>query len=132
MRTARTGESAERFLGVRLTAKELDRLDQFGSSLGLPNRSEAIRALLRESDRAPSERDEVALGLEEQIATIVEDGWAPNRDAAVTLVLTLGLQELARIHAERLPSLRERARGHAARRRARRQADREGRGLLGR
>ncbi|MCI4348896.1 MAG: ribbon-helix-helix domain-containing protein [Thermoplasmata archaeon] len=124
------GESADRFLGVRLTAEELARLDRFGTSLDLPNRSEAVRALVRASDAVAAERDELPVGLSDQIETVVEDGWAPSRDAAVTLVLTLGLQELARIHAERFPSLRERAREAAERRRNRRKADRAGRGLL--
>jgi hypothetical protein len=130
VRTARSGESADRFLGVRLTAEELTRLDRFGTSLDLPNRSEAVRALVRASDAVAAERDELPVGLSDQIEMVVEDGWAPSRDAAVTLVLTLGLQELARIHAERFPSLRERARESAERRRNRRKADRAGRGLL--
>jgi len=132
VRSTRKAGSVDRFLGVRLTAEELERLDQFGLSQGSTNRSALVRALVQKAGEPAADRSELPVGLRDQIETLVEDGWAPDRDAAVTLVLTLGLQELARIHGERLPNLRQHARGAAERRRVRRSAEREGGGLLGR
>ena len=88
MRTARTPAPADRFLGVRLTLEELDRLDRFGSSVGTTTRSESVRALLRASEREGPDRAEVPVGLRDEIETLVEDGWAPTWEAALTLVLT--------------------------------------------
>ena len=132
MRSARTAGSAEKFLGVRLTSEELDRLYRFGAAVGTSSRSEAVRALLRASKRLESGREELPIGVHEQIETLVEDGWARSQDEALTLALTLGLQELSRLYGERLPSLRQHARAGAERRKARRSAEREGGGLLGR
>ncbi|MGA8536560.1 MAG: hypothetical protein WB789_04085, partial [Thermoplasmata archaeon] len=70
--------------------------------------------------------------LRAELEEIVEDGYARDLDGAVAIVLNLGLGELARTHVERMPALRERARSTSERRRDRRRADREGRGLLGR
>lgn len=130
MRTARTSASVDRFLGVRLTTEELDRLDRFGRSLGTSNRSESVRALLRASEREAPGRAEVPIGLRDEIESLVEDGWAPNWDAALSTVLTLGLREFPKIFAKDLPRLRQRARDQAARRTARRSAAREGEGFL--
>lgn len=130
MRTARTSAPSDRFLGVRLSAEEIDRLDRFGSSVGSANRSESVRALLRASEQAAPERGEVPVALRAELEALVEDGWAPNWAAALTLVLTLGLRELPRLYADELPRLSERARDRAARRRARRSAAREGAGYL--
>jgi hypothetical protein len=121
---------ADRFLGVRLSAEEIERLDRFGSSVGTSNRSESVRALLRASERAGPDRADVPIGLRDEIETLVEDGWAPTWEAALTLVLTLGLREIPRLYGEELPRLSERARDRAARRRARRSAAREGAGYL--
>ena len=128
--SARTTGSADRFLGVRLSVEELDRLDRYRAAIGAPSRSEAVRALLRASEQPRPEREELPVGLHDQIETLVEDGWAKNKDEALTLALTFGLQEMSRLYAERLPNLRQHARAGAERRRARRSAEREGRGLL--
>lgn len=132
VRSARTSEPADRFLGVRLTQEELARLDGFGASQGSRSRSESVRALLRASEQPPAPRSGLPIGLEGQLETVVEDGWVRNFEEALSLVVTLGLQELSRIHAERLPGLRERAQEGASRRRSRRAADRTGQGLLDR
>jgi len=128
--SARTTGSADRFLGVRLSAEELDRLDRYRAAIGSPSRSEAVRALLRASERPATGREELPVGLHEQVETLVEDGWAKSTDEALTLALTLGLQEMSRLYGERLPNLRQHARDGAERRKARRSAEREGRGLL--
>ncbi|HXQ49150.1 MAG TPA: ribbon-helix-helix protein, CopG family [Thermoplasmata archaeon] len=130
MASARTTGSADRFLGVRLSAEELDRLDRYRAAIGSPSRSEAVRALLRASERPATGREELPVGLHEQVETLVEDGWAKSTDEALTLALTLGLQEMSRLYGERLPNLRQHARDGAERRKARRSAEREGRGLL--
>jgi hypothetical protein len=132
VQSARTDASATRFLGVRLSLEELERLDQFGRQVGAANRSESVRALLRASERTAPGRDEVPIGLREEIEILVEDGWASSWDAALTLVLTMGLRELPKLYAQELPSLGQRARDRAARRRVRRTADRTGEGLLDR
>ncbi|HEV2429218.1 MAG TPA: hypothetical protein VGV64_05155 [Thermoplasmata archaeon] len=132
MRSARTQEPADRFLGVRLTREELERLDRFGVSNGSRSRSESVRALVRASEHPATQRTDLPIGLEGQLETVVEDGWARSFEAALSLVVTLGLQELSRIHGERLPGLRERAREGASRRRTRQAADRSGQGLLDR
>ncbi|HEV2519051.1 MAG TPA: hypothetical protein VGX00_00310 [Thermoplasmata archaeon] len=130
MRTARGPRPAERFLGVRLTADELEQLDRHGVSIGSPNRSETVRALVRGVQGPSSERPELPPSLRGELDVLVEDGWATDEGAALTAVLALGLQEFARTHAERIPGLRQAARASAERRKARKTADREGRGLL--
>jgi Arc/MetJ-type ribon-helix-helix transcriptional regulator len=132
VRTARAEAPATRFLGVRLTLEEESLLEQFRSENDLANRSEAIRALVRAAaERRPADVA-VPETLRNELEELVEDGYARDLDSAVTLVLTLGLGEVGRIHAERLAALRDHARASAGRRESRRRADREGRGLLGR
>ena len=131
MRSARHGTSLERFLGVRLTREEVESLDRFGASLGLSNRSDTIRHLVREARAGPSKPAlELPTTLHGRLEEAVEDGLASDIDGALTLVVTLGLAELCRLHAERWSALRSAAREAAERRRQRRSADREGRGLL--
>lgn len=133
MRNARATAPADYFLGVRLTQAELTELDRFGATEGRKSRSDAVRALVARAARAVGPTGpELPVGLASQLDTIVEDGWARDQNEALTLVLTLGLSELARLHSERLPALRRTARESAERRGGRRRADREGRGLLGR
>lgn len=132
VRTARAEAPATRFLGVRLTVEEESLLEQFRSTNELPNRSEAVRALVRRATDAHPAEIPVPTTLRNELEEIVEDGYTRDLDSAVTLVLTLGLGELGRIHAERLAALRDHARSSAGRREGRRRADREGRGLLGR
>ncbi len=67
-----------------------------------------------------------------EIEQLVEDGFARDFAAALDTVVTLGLQEYAKVYAERLPGLRRAARETAERSRSRRRADREGRRLLDR
>lgn len=132
MRSAETTASPTQFLGVRLTPEEMDRLDRLQRELESPSRSDAVRALVRAADRLSAPRLELPAAIEGQLEEVVDDGWAETRDAALTLVLNLGLSELAKIHGERLPALHRRARDLGDRNDAKRRADREGRGLLGR
>jgi hypothetical protein len=130
VRSAETTSSPTQFLGVRLTSEEIDRLDRLQRELGSPSRSDAVRALVRAADRLSAPRLELPVAVDGQLEEVVDDGWAENRDAALTLVLNLGLSELAKIHGERLPAMHRRARDLGERSAAKRRADREGRGLL--
>lgn len=130
MGTATATARAGYFLGVRLTAEEVERLDRFGRSRGLLSRSDAVRALVRAAEEMSGERPELPVGLQARLDEIVEDGWARDLDGALTLVLTMGLAELSRVHTERAPALRKAARDGAEQRAHRRGADRQGRGLL--
>ena len=132
MRNARDQAPATHFLGVRLSAEEESLLEQFRTANELSNRSEAVRALVRGAGGAPVDSVELPVTLRAELEEIVEDGYARDLDGAIAIVLNLGLGELVRTHAERLPALRERARSTSARRKDRHRADREGRGLLGR
>ena len=132
MRTARADAPATRFLGVRLTLEEVALLEQFRTANELSTRSDAVRALVRAAaERRPADVA-VPETLRNELEELVEDGYVRDLDSAVTLVLTLGLGEVGRIHVERLAALRDHARSSAGRRENRRRADREGRGLLGR
>lgn len=130
MNTAEAPSPPTQFLGVRVTLEELDRLDRLRRSLEVPTRSDAVRALLRAADRISEPRLEVPAAIDAQLDELVDDGWAGSRDEALTLALNLGLSELAKIHLERLEGLHRRAKDLGAKRRARRDADREGEGLL--
>lgn len=130
MRTARSAQPSDRFLGVRLTLEEVEALERFRAETKSPSRSEAVRALVRTAAKARPSALELPVGLQSALETIVEDGWARTLDEALTLVLTLGLSELSRVHGERLPALRRSARESADRRASRNRAGREGRGLL--
>ena len=131
MRNARAAAPATYFLGVRLSAEEESLLEQFRTTNELPNRSEAVRSLVRGAGGAPVASVELPTTLRAELEEIVEDGYARDLDGALATVLTLGLGELARTHTERMLALRDRARSTSERRRDRRRADREGRGLLG-
>jgi hypothetical protein len=132
VRTATPTKPASYFLGVRLTPEEVERLDQFQKSREVGTRSDAVRLLVRQSIEAPAKTVEFPVSLRAELEDAVEDGWARTLDEAVTLVATLGLQELSRLHGERLPALRRAARETAGRSDRRRRADREGRELLDR
>ena len=132
MRSATPTKSPSYFLGVRLTSEEVERLDQFQKSREVATRSDAVRLLVRQSIAPPRAPLEFPVSLQGGLEDVVEDGWARTIDEAVTLVATLGLQELSRLHAERLPALRRAARETAGRSERRRRADREGRELLDR
>ncbi len=132
MRTARAPAPATHFLGVRLSLEEESLLERFRRDHDLPNRSEAVRALVRAAVETPTTAVELPATLRNELEEIVEDGYARDLDSALALVVHLGFGELVRTHAERLPTLRDRAKSSAAGREHRRRADREGRGLLGR
>ncbi|HLY77168.1 MAG TPA: hypothetical protein VKT21_04730 [Thermoplasmata archaeon] len=117
---------------MRLTPEEVDRLDQYQKSREVGTRSEAVRLLVRQSVNVPEKSLDFPVSLRAQLEDVVEDGWARTLDEAVTLVATLGIQELSRLHAERLPALRRAARETASRSERRRRADQEGRELLDR
>lgn len=131
MRTARADAPATRFLGVRLTAEEEALLERFRSERALPNRSEAVRELVRGGAEAVGPTAvELPATLRAELEEMVEDGYAHDVESAVALALTLGIRELALTHAQHVPALRDRARSTHARREGRRRAEREGRGLL--
>ena len=132
MRSATPTKSASYFLGVRLTPEEVERLDQFQKARAADTRSDAVRLLVRQSTETAAPTVEFPVSLRGELDDVVEDGWAHTLDEAVTLVATLGLQELARLHGERLPALRRAARETAGRSDRRRRADRQGRELLDR
>jgi hypothetical protein len=131
VRNARAAAPATYFLGVRLSVEEESLLEQFRTTNDLPNRSAAIRSLVRGAGGAPVASVELPTTLRAELEEIVEDGYARDLDGALAAVLNLGLAELARTHTERMTALREHARSTSDRRRDRRRADREGRGLLG-
>jgi hypothetical protein len=130
VQSAEAPSSPTQFLGVRLTSEEIDRLDRLQRTLGIPTRSDAVRALVRAADRIAEPRVELPAAIDAQLEEVVDDGWAGSRDAALTLVLTLGFTELARTYDKRMTGLHRRAKGLEQKRATRRQADREGRGLL--
>jgi hypothetical protein len=132
VRNVRTDAPATRFLGVRLTSEEESLLDRFQRAQGFSTRSDAVRALVRAASEPQPGSVELPPTLQGELEEIVENGYARDFEGAIALVTSLGLTELARTHAERLPALRERARSVKDRRDGRRRADREGRGLLGR
>jgi hypothetical protein len=130
VRTARATAPATHFLGVRLNLEEESLLERFRTENDLANRSEAVRALVRGTAQPRAAYVEIPVTLRNEIEEAVEDGYALDLNGAVTLVLNLGLRELARTHREEVPSLHEKATSAAERRQDRRRADREGRGLL--
>jgi ribbon-helix-helix CopG family protein len=132
VRTARELPRSDHFLGVRLTAEEVEQLDRFRSRSGSATRSEAVRALVRDSEKVGAGVSEIPVALLAKLEEVVEDGWVLDLDGAVSLLLTLGLSEFTRLHADRIPKLRQAAREGADRRRDRTQLDRKGRGLLDR
>lgn len=132
VRSATPTTSASYFLGVRLTPEEVERLDRFQKSREVGTRSDAVRMLVRQSTGDVPPAADFPVSVRAELEELVEDGWARTIDEAVTLVATLGIQELSRLHAERLPALRRAARETAGRSERRRRADRKGRELLDR
>ncbi|MCI4327297.1 MAG: ribbon-helix-helix domain-containing protein [Thermoplasmata archaeon] len=132
MRTAHEPPRSDHFLGVRLTAEEVEQLDRFRTRSGSSTRSDAVRALVRDSEKVGTQASEIPVALLAKLEEVVEDGWVTDLDGAVSLLLTLGLSEFSRLHADRLPKLRQTARDGESRRRDRTQLDRKGRGLLDR
>ncbi len=130
MRTARAQAPATYFLGVRLTSEEESLLEKFRTDHKLSNRSDAVRALVRDATEARAPATELPATLRNELEELVEDGYAHDAAGAMVLALTLGLRELARTHTEHVPALRHHARSADERRTGRTRADREGRGLL--
>ncbi len=130
MRNARASAPATHFLGVRLTAEEESLLEKFQTERDLPNRSEAVRMLVRSAAEPPAGGVDLPATLRNELEELVEDGFAHDLDSAVTLLVNAGIREMARSHDEDLATLREKARSLAERRAGRRRADREGRGFL--
>jgi hypothetical protein len=118
------------FLGVRLTDEELRQLDDFQRLRKIETRSDAVRTLVREAVGGAEKPSFLPLSVQRELEEIVEDGWARSEEEALTLLTTLGFQELSRLHADRVPALRGAARATRERHLARRKAAREGRGLL--
>lgn len=131
MRTAREHSRSDRYLGVRLSSEELEQLDRYQVRSTSPTRSDAVRALVRASDRPAPGGLELPVTTLAKLEEIVADGWVKDLDGAVSLVLGLGLNEFGRLHAERLPRARQVAREAADAKRNRDEIDRKGRGLLG-
>ena len=131
MRVPRSTGPATKFVGLRLSAEELERLDAWRLDHGSPSRSHAVRALIGATGSAPAAAaSELPVVLRAKLEALVEDGYARDEDGALTLVLTLGLDALHRLHVEQWRELRRAAREDVDRSRARRRADREGRDLL--
>ena len=130
MRTARASARADRFLGVRLTIEELSTLDRYGESQGVTHRSDAVRRLIRSALEAPRQTPELPVSLQSQLEELVTQGWASDLDAALTLVLTRGLEQLSEVIDERFAAFERTAKSLADKRAQRRRADREGQGLL--
>ena len=90
-----------------------------------------MRALIGASGPASEPRAlDLPVTLRSKLETLVDDGYARDVDGALTLVLTMGLDSLHRLHVEQWRELRNAAREHSDRSRDRKRADREGRGLL--
>ena len=132
------------FLGVRLDHETTHRLDRIVRSRGLPNRSEAVRQLLREADpEATVPRSgslpttgaeggpDLPASLAAELEELVEDGWANSVADALSKAVERGLTELALDHGERRRASRDASRELHERRMARRRAASRGDGLLG-
>jgi hypothetical protein len=123
-------ESASCFLGARLTPEELRRLDRFRADRGLRTRTDAIRVLLRDAEVAPPASGTVPPTVEAQLEELVEDGWFTDAQSALTALVAYGWREFVRERTVGRADLRRAAREIHDGRKARRGADREGRGLL--
>jgi hypothetical protein len=130
VRSAGAASPATAFLGVRLTLEELDRLDRFQKTSESPTRSDAVRALVRAADRLAESPLELPTAIDLEIEELAADGYAGDKDAALTVVLHLGLAELAKTHGERMAGMRRNARDLRDRKAARQDADREARERL--
>jgi Arc/MetJ-type ribon-helix-helix transcriptional regulator len=121
---------AGRFLGVRLTSEEEARLESFRAERGLDNRSEAVRALLRDAAPSRARIAELPATRLRELEELVEDGYFSTVEAAVEYALEAGLRELVANHRDGVPELRKHAREMRERGEKRRRAVREGRELL--
>ncbi len=128
----------DRFLGVRLDAEDLERLDRMVQERGFSNRSEAIRRILRESvdagipARAPGERVprgrsvEVPPVLFRELERSVENGYSSAVESALEKAIERGLEELARQRSQRVELERATAQKLAQEDADQRRASREG------
>ena len=119
-----------RFFGVRLSPEEDARLETYRAERQLPNRSEAVRDLLRAGVGAGTTAVELPVTRLRELEELVEDGYFSTTAAALESALEAGLRELIANHRDGLAELRRHARSLGERRDGRRRADREGRGLL--
>ncbi|HZY69641.1 MAG TPA: hypothetical protein VFF67_01515 [Thermoplasmata archaeon] len=122
----------DRFLGVRMSLEELRLLDAYAERERSRSRSDAVRSLVRAAGESRPDAVELPLQVRAELATIVEDGWARDTDAALAAVYQLGLEAFAELHAKRFKRLRRTARENFDRVEGRRRAEREGGGYLGR
>lgn len=129
MRSAQT-PSLPYFLGVRLSEEELRALDEYQRSIEAPSRSDAIRRLVRAGATPATLESPLPVSVANELAELVEDGWATSEEGALSLLVQLGLREFSRLHAEQVPALRGAARGLSERSGARKRADRTSRRLL--
>ena len=121
---------ASRFLGVRLSPEEEDRLERYRADHQLANRSEAVRALLLDSRAPPPATVELPATRRRELEELVEDGYFTTVEAALEHALEVGLRELVATHGTGFSELRRHARELNERGDRRRRADREGRELL--
>ena len=71
MRKARAAAPATYFLGVRLSIEEESLLEQFRTANDLPNRSEAVRTLVRSAGGVPATSVELPTTLRAELEEIV-------------------------------------------------------------
>ena len=116
------------FSGYASPPRKTSLLDQFRTANDLPDRSAAVRALLRSAGGAPAPGVELPATLRAELEEVVEEGYARDLEGAVATVLTLGLGELARTHTERMTAMRDRARSLSERKRDRRSGGPRGSG----
>jgi Arc/MetJ-type ribon-helix-helix transcriptional regulator len=119
-----------RFFGVRLSPEENAHLESYRVEHQLPNRSEALRDLLKAGGAAGTTAVELPVTRLRELEQLVEDGYFTSVAAALESALEVGLRELIASHRDGLAELRRYAREMRVRRDGRTRADREGRGLL--
>jgi hypothetical protein len=124
------GAVLSKFVGVRCTVEELDRLDDLRRTRGIENRSDALRTLVREATARPVEASPLPVTQQREVQALVDDGFARNEGEALSALVSLGLREFRRIHVEDTRALHDAAREQQDRAKARQAADREGRDRL--
>ena len=89
-----------------------------------------MRALVTEGGAVAQPGLDLPATLRNEIEELVEDSYAATFGEALALAVHLGLDELTRSRGDGWSALRAHARAARDRRSARRDVDREGRGLL--
>jgi hypothetical protein len=125
-----TTSATDRFLGVRLSPEEVAVLDRFQQAENLATRSDAVRALLRATDRVSSRLPDLPVLLQVELENLVENGIASDMGAALQLVVTLGFGELTKVHVDGAKNLATTAREQVEDRENKRRAAHKGRELL--